>query len=410
MKPNLLKDLDGLSPLIGTVLVLAITFLLAGVIATSLFGGEHEDDLTPAPVASLSVAEYNNTTLKVIHNGGDSIDFDNSTTSVILNFDGKDVKNYFLDSSSLGSLGVGETKMLPLKDREGNLIPKKAGDVATLKFIDLKSQKPIFTQEIKFVYGSESATKATPTISWNNPADITYGTTLDSKQLNAVAKNPINGADITGTFTYDPAEGTTPNAGDQTLSVSFQTTDPNYTPGAISQSVTLTVNKADPTITWSPNPSIINYGTGLVAGQLNAEASFNGAPVTGTFAYDQKVEDVLGAGSQTLTAKFSSTDPNINDATASATITVWPNADFSNSTQKQKSDYHVVCTETGGQTSDSCKWNFGDTTKIYGPASSQSHIYAYIPPAQTYTITMYVTNSAGSYTITKQIQVPISYS
>jgi flagellin-like protein len=159
MKPNLLKNLDGLSPLIGTVLVLAITFLLAGVIATSLFGGEHEDDLAPAPAASFSVAEYNNTSLKVVHSGGESINFDNSTTSVILNVDGKDGKNYFLNSSSLGSLGAGETKMLPLKDREGNLIPKKAGDVATLKFIDLKTQKPIFTQEIKFIYGSESVTQ-----------------------------------------------------------------------------------------------------------------------------------------------------------------------------------------------------------------------------------------------------------
>ncbi len=114
--------------------MLSSAFLLAGVIDTSLFGGEHEDDLAPAPVASLNVAEYSNTTLKVVHNGGGSIDFDNSTTSVILNVDGKDGKNYFLDSSSLRSLGVGETKMLLLKDGEGNLISKKAGDVATLKF------------------------------------------------------------------------------------------------------------------------------------------------------------------------------------------------------------------------------------------------------------------------------------
>jgi len=70
--------------------VLSITFLLAGVIDTSLFGGEHEDDLAPAPVASFSVDEYSNTTLKVVHNGEESIDFDNSTTSVILNVDGKD--------------------------------------------------------------------------------------------------------------------------------------------------------------------------------------------------------------------------------------------------------------------------------------------------------------------------------
>jgi flagellin-like protein len=150
MRPNLLKNLDGLSPLIGTVLMLAITFLIAGVIAASFFGGEHEDNLAPAPVASLSFSEYNNTTLRIVHNGGELISFDNSTTSIILNVEGND---YFLDSSTLGSLKVGETKMLLLKDRKGNLIPKKAGDIATIKVIDLKTQKPIFTEEIKFSYG-----------------------------------------------------------------------------------------------------------------------------------------------------------------------------------------------------------------------------------------------------------------
>jgi FlaG/FlaF family flagellin (archaellin) len=130
--------------------MLAITFLMAGVIAASFFGGEHEDNLAPAPVASLSVSEYNNTTLRIVHNGGELISFDNSATSIILNVEGN---VYFLDSSTLGSLKVGETKMLLLKDRKGNLIPKKAGDIATIKVIDLKTQKPIFTEEIKFSYG-----------------------------------------------------------------------------------------------------------------------------------------------------------------------------------------------------------------------------------------------------------------
>jgi flagellin-like protein len=164
MRPNLLKNLDGLSPLVGTVLMLAITILLAGAIDATLFGGEHEDDLAPAPVASLSVSEYNNTTLKIVHNGGELINLDNSTTSVILNVEGN---NYLLDLSPLGSLKVGETKMLLLKDKNGNMIPKKAGDIATLKLIDLKTQKLIFTQEIKFTYGTESVTQGSePTVEY----------------------------------------------------------------------------------------------------------------------------------------------------------------------------------------------------------------------------------------------------
>ena len=42
--------------------------------------------------------------------------------------------------------------------------------------------------------------KATPTITWATPADITYGTALSATQLNATASAP-------GTFAYTPAPG-----------------------------------------------------------------------------------------------------------------------------------------------------------------------------------------------------------
>ena len=42
--------------------------------------------------------------------------------------------------------------------------------------------------------------KATPTITWAAPADITYGTALSATQLNATATVP-------GTFVYTPAAG-----------------------------------------------------------------------------------------------------------------------------------------------------------------------------------------------------------
>ena len=43
--------------------------------------------------------------------------------------------------------------------------------------------------------------RATPTISWANPADIVYGTTLSGAQLDATAN-------VGGTFTYTPVAGT----------------------------------------------------------------------------------------------------------------------------------------------------------------------------------------------------------
>jgi sugar lactone lactonase YvrE len=73
-----------------------------------------------------------------------------------------------------------------------------------------------------------------PTITWANPATITYGTPLSAAQLNA-------SADVPGSFSYSPPLGTVLNVGmGQPLSVTFTPTDSaNYTP--VSKTVTIDV-------------------------------------------------------------------------------------------------------------------------------------------------------------------------
>ncbi|PYR88490.1 MAG: hypothetical protein DMF84_28025, partial [Acidobacteria bacterium] len=113
--------------------------------------------------------------------------------------------------------------------------------------------------------------KASSTITWPAPADITYGTALSATQLNATASAP-------GTLAYTPAAGTMLDAGTHALSVTFTPTDSANYSGATATS-TVTVLKAASTITW-PTPADITYGTALSATQLNATTS-----VSGTFAY-----------------------------------------------------------------------------------------------------------------------------
>ncbi len=60
--------------------------------------------------------------------------------------------------------------------------------------------------------------KATPVITWNNPADIIYGTALDGTQLNATA-------DVPGSFVYTPPAGTVLGYGTHNLHVDFTPTD-----------------------------------------------------------------------------------------------------------------------------------------------------------------------------------------
>ena len=151
--------------------------------------------------------------------------------------------------------------------------------------------------------------KATPTITWANPAAITFGTALSATQLNATAS-------VAGTFVYSPAAGTVPGAGSQTLSVTFTPTDTTDYSTATA-TVILVVNKAAPTITWA-NSVAITYGTALSATQLDATAS-----VTGAFVYSPAAGTVLGAGSQTLSVTFAPTDStDYNTATATVTLVV----------------------------------------------------------------------------------------
>ncbi len=151
--------------------------------------------------------------------------------------------------------------------------------------------------------------KATPTITWSNPADIEYGTLLSGTQLNATT-------DVAGSFSYSPAAGTKLNAGNnQTLTATFTPTDNNYNP--TSASVTINVAKATPTITWS-NPVDIVYGTLLSGTQLNATAD-----AAGSFSYSPAAGTKLNAGNnQSLTATFTPTDNNYESATATVKINV----------------------------------------------------------------------------------------
>jgi len=92
--------------------------------------------------------------------------------------------------------------------------------------------------------------KATPTITWNAPAAITYGTALTNAHL--AARSPV-----TGSYVYTPALGTVPAAGSQTLSVTFTPTDTaDYT--SATTTVSLTVGKA--TLTVTANNASRAYG------------------------------------------------------------------------------------------------------------------------------------------------------
>ena len=161
--------------------------------------------------------------------------------------------------------------------------------------------------------------KAAPSVSWVNPANISYGTALSSTQLSATATgSSTSGATVPGTLTYSPAEGTLLDAGSQTLVVTAGATN-NYL--EVTKSVTLIVDKATQTITWN-NPTSITYGTLLTATQLNATVKgVTGGTIAGGLTYNPVVGALLNAGSQTLVVTAAATS-NYLSATKSVTLVV----------------------------------------------------------------------------------------
>ena len=137
--------------------------------------------------------------------------------------------------------------------------------------------------------------RATPVITWANPAGIVYGTALGATELNATTTVP-------GVFVYTPPAGTVLNAGPgQPLSVTFTPADPASYTGAAA-AVAIDVAKATPVITWA-NPASVLHGTALGPSQLNATT-----PVDGTWEYTPAAGTVLAVGTHALSVVFTPLD------------------------------------------------------------------------------------------------------
>jgi Flp pilus assembly CpaE family ATPase len=147
-----------------------------------------------------------------------------------------------------------------------------------------------------------------PPIVWPAPTPITFGTSLGSNQLNATAPIP-------GKFVYTPPEGAVPAAGTHTLRATFIPMDTQFS--VAEATVSLTVNKATPTISW-PTPEPVGHGAVLSASQLNATAS-----VPGRFTYHPSAGEVLTAGSHIISVTFTPTAASdYTGAQASVELTV----------------------------------------------------------------------------------------
>jgi hypothetical protein len=124
---------------------------------------------------------------------------------------------------------------------------------------------------------------------------------------------------VPGSYVYTPPSGTVLAVGTHTLNVSFTPDNPDGYTGATG-STSLTVTQAMPILSW-PTPAAIPVGTPLSSTQLDATASFQGAPLPGTFTYNPPAGTVLSAGTHTLSVLFTP-DDSVDFANATATVQI----------------------------------------------------------------------------------------
>ena len=108
--------------------------------------------------------------------------------------------------------------------------------------LDTNNYEPVLSSNTVSVV----VAKATPAITWSNPAAITSGTPLSGTQLNATSP-------VEGTFSYIPPMGTVLNAGTNTLTAVFNATDTNNYVSPVTNTLSLVVNAATstPWETWN---------------------------------------------------------------------------------------------------------------------------------------------------------------
>jgi FG-GAP repeat/Secretion system C-terminal sorting domain len=171
---------------------------------------------------------------------------------------------------------------------------------------------------------SVTVNKVNPSITtWPAASAIFYGQQLSSSTLSG-------GVSVTsGTFAFT-TPATAPNAGTTNQSVTFTPADTvNYTSSG--QNVSVTVNKAAPSITTWPTASSIAYGQTLAASMLSGES----AATAGTFAFTTP-QTAPATGTSGHSVTFTPTDTaNYTPATHNVSvmvgktvpvITTWPSA------------------------------------------------------------------------------------
>lgn len=155
------KDDKAVSPVIGVILMVAITVILAAAIGSSVFG---QTGSKSAPQANFDVkagSAYDSTkspattaTIRIEHLGGETINFANSNAKLTASIDG--TNSVPIKAESLGEFNVGDVKILELIMDDGSstgmtLTNVTKGSTVNIKVSDVATNQLISDRTVKFV-------------------------------------------------------------------------------------------------------------------------------------------------------------------------------------------------------------------------------------------------------------------
>ena len=303
-------------------------------------------------------------------------------------------------SGSPGTLAVGAACTLPISFSPTNAAITSGSLVLTDNNLGVAAAQ----QTIPLSGTGNSSATTTTTLAQTLPAsgNSTFGqsvTATATVALQSGTSTPTGSVVFTVDGTAEPsvllsgagtAAITLPSltAGAHSISAAYTATG-NFANSATASPLSVTVNKATPTITWA-TPAAIAYGTALGAAQLNATGS-----VAGALVYTPAAGSTPAAGVQTLSVTLMPTDTT-DYTTATQTVSLTVNKPTLTLTANNATRVYGAAnpvfsgTVTGQQNGDVFTESFATTAT----ASS---------PTGTYPIVPSVTGAnLGNYTVVQQ--------
>jgi len=148
------KDDKAVSPVIGVILMVAITVILAAAIGSSVFG---QGTTKSAPQANFDIkaatsapATAGPVSIKIEHLGGEPVHFnESSVTKVMASIEDADAIE--IDATSLKTMDVGDVKTFPLTAVNTSEPDDVAsGQTVNIKFIDVQTNQIICDKDVRF--------------------------------------------------------------------------------------------------------------------------------------------------------------------------------------------------------------------------------------------------------------------